>query len=96
MSQMAKSIILYNGTINKKIKLFVILSNARIFQRKKVALPSKNRGVRNSGKQHKMFSNYIFILQLIKGTVKEKWKGVTDETWESQVLKDTYKTSILL
>ena len=52
-----------------------------------------NRGVRNSGKQHKMFSNYIFILQLIKGTVKEKWKGVTDEPWESQVLKD--KTSIL-
>ena len=34
---------------------------------------------------------YLF---LIKGTVKEKWKGVMAETWESQVFNDTYKTSI--
>jgi len=25
---------------------------------------------------------------------KEKWKRVFDETWESQALNDTYKTSV--
>ena len=45
--------------------------------------------------------NYIFIFaawvsksRRFKGTVKEKWKGEYDETWESQALNDTYKISI--
>ena len=29
----------------------------------------------------------------LKGTENEKWKGVLEETWESQALNDTYNTS---
>ena len=32
---------------------------------------------------------------MLKWTVKEKWKGVKNETWESQELNYTYKTSIM-
>ena len=31
-----------------------------------------------------------YLGNIFKGTGKEKWKGVKDETWESQALNDTY------
>ena len=34
-------------------------------------------------------------VRTFKGTVKEKWKGVQAETWESQELNDTYKTYLM-
>jgi len=34
----------------------------------------------------------IFNAYRRKGTVKEKWKWVKGEAWESQVLNDTYRT----
>ena len=42
------------------------------------------------------FSLHVGDFLSLKGTVKEKWKGVKDKTWESQELNDTYKTSIYL
>ena len=40
--------------------------------------------------------DFVIIVNLLKGTVKEKWKGVQAETWESQELNDTHETSICL
>ena len=34
-----------------------------------------------------------FVQILVKWIVSGKWRGVYDETWESQELNDTYKTS---
>ena len=45
-------------------------------------------------KHKKCISPDFLIKHSLKGTVKEKWKGVYDETWESQALNDTYRTSI--
>ena len=39
-------------------------------------------------------SAYKTNVKYLKGTVKEKWKGVYDETWESQALNNTYKISV--
>ena len=50
-----------------------------------------------SSSNQNIFQKLVLILItiiLLKGTVKEKLKGVKDATWESQALNDTYKTSI--
>ena len=41
------------------------------------------------------FLPWLFCINSVaKGNVKEKWKGLEAETWESQKLIETYKSSI--
>ena len=50
---------------------------------------------KNCNSCNKICGLWIKII-IVKGTVKEKWKGVQAETWESQELIETYKRFVVL